>query len=178
MFSMRFYQPSVAYPGCLSRIRIIPSRIADPLSFLPQKIVSKLSEIISELLILDPDFLPIPDPRSRGQKGTGSRIQIRNTVSTYFSDILDLLRSSTTRKDEEEAGVMENVEVDVENVMEDVEDGDEVEDSGDEVLVLEDTTGGQDRESAEVIIYVTVIRFNRVADPDSQNFLLLDPDPH
>jgi hypothetical protein len=25
----------------------------------------------------DPDFLPIPDPESRGQKGTGSRI--RNT---------------------------------------------------------------------------------------------------
>jgi hypothetical protein len=28
----------------------------------------------------DPDFLPIPDPGSRGQKGTGSRIRIRNTV--------------------------------------------------------------------------------------------------
>jgi len=27
----------------------------------------------------DADFLPIPDPGSRGQKGTGSRIQIRNT---------------------------------------------------------------------------------------------------
>ncbi len=27
----------------------------------------------------DPDFLPIPDPGSRGQKGTGSRIRIRNT---------------------------------------------------------------------------------------------------
>ncbi len=27
----------------------------------------------------DPDFLPIPDPVSRGQKGTGSRIRIRNT---------------------------------------------------------------------------------------------------
>jgi hypothetical protein len=26
------------------------------------------------------DFLPIPDPGSRGQKGTGSRIRIRNTV--------------------------------------------------------------------------------------------------
>ncbi len=32
--------------------------------------------------ILDPvaDFLPILDPRSRGQKGTGSRIRIRNTA--------------------------------------------------------------------------------------------------
>jgi hypothetical protein len=28
----------------------------------------------------DPDLLPIPDPGSRGQKGTGSRIRIRNTV--------------------------------------------------------------------------------------------------
>jgi hypothetical protein len=35
------------------------------------------------LVIPDPDadfkFLPIPDPGSRGQKGTGSRIRIRNT---------------------------------------------------------------------------------------------------
>jgi hypothetical protein len=31
------------------------------------------------LLIPDPDFLPIPDPGSRGPKGTGSRIRIRNT---------------------------------------------------------------------------------------------------
>jgi len=28
----------------------------------------------------DPDCLPIPDPGSRGQKGTGSRILIRNTT--------------------------------------------------------------------------------------------------
>jgi hypothetical protein len=28
----------------------------------------------------DPDFLSIPDPGSRGKKGTGSRIRIRNTV--------------------------------------------------------------------------------------------------
>jgi hypothetical protein len=27
----------------------------------------------------DPDFLPIPYPGSRGQKGTGSRVRIRNT---------------------------------------------------------------------------------------------------
>ncbi len=34
----------------------------------------------SGLFIPDPDadFLPIPDPRSRGQKGTGSLIRIRN----------------------------------------------------------------------------------------------------
>jgi hypothetical protein len=71
-------------------------------------------------------------------------------LSTYFSDILDLLRSSTTRKGEEEAAVVENV---VENVEVDKEE----EDSEDEVLVLENTTGGQDSKSAEVIIYVTVI---------------------
>ncbi len=28
----------------------------------------------------DPDFLPFPDPGARGQKGTGSRIRIRNTA--------------------------------------------------------------------------------------------------
>ncbi len=65
--------------------------------------------------------------------------------------------------------------------MENVEDGVEViveEDSGDEVLVLEDTTEGQDRESAEVIIYVTVVRLSRVADPDPHNFWKLDPDSY
>jgi hypothetical protein len=29
----------------------------------------------------DPDFLPIPDPGSRGQKGTGSRIRIHHTAN-------------------------------------------------------------------------------------------------
>jgi hypothetical protein len=44
--------------------------------------VSKHSEIWSGLFIPDPgpNFLPIPDPCSRGQKGTGSRIRIRNTA--------------------------------------------------------------------------------------------------
>ncbi len=32
----------------------------------------------------DPGFLPISDPGSRNQKGTGSWIRIRNTVSTVF----------------------------------------------------------------------------------------------
>jgi hypothetical protein len=37
------------------------------------------------LFIPDPDldFSPIPDPGSRGQKGTGSRIRIRNTVKMH-----------------------------------------------------------------------------------------------
>jgi hypothetical protein len=79
-------------------------------------------------------------------------------LSPYFSDILDLQRSPTTRKDEEEAGVVENVE----NYMEDSED---------EVLVLEDTTGGQDSERAEVIMYLTLSRLSRVAYPDPGYFL-------
>ncbi len=59
-----------------SRIRI---RIKELKYFNPKKLF--LSEIWSELFIpyQDLDFLPIPDPRSRGQKGTGSRIWIRNT---------------------------------------------------------------------------------------------------
>jgi hypothetical protein len=43
----------------------------------------------------DADFLPIPDPGSRGPKGTGSRIRIRNTVG-FYGDINRLL--STQRK--------------------------------------------------------------------------------
>ncbi len=140
---MRFYQLSVADPGCPGS-EFFPPRIPDPNIFHPGSASKNLSIFTPKMVsnLPDPDSLPIPDPGSRGHKGTGYRIQIRNTVSIYFSDILDLLKSSTTRKDEEEAVVVENVE----------------EDSEDEVLVLEDTTGGQDGESAEVIIYVTVIR--------------------
>ncbi len=59
-----------------------PYRIPDPhqrFKYLTQKNVSKLSERWSWLFIPDPvpDFLPIPDPGSRSQKGIGSRI--RNT---------------------------------------------------------------------------------------------------
>ncbi len=97
---------SVADPGCFSRIPNPNFSILDPdpgsrvkkipdpgsgcasknLSILTQKIVSKLSEIRSWLFIPDPDpgsviliFYPsrIPDPGSRGQKGTAPRI--RNT---------------------------------------------------------------------------------------------------
>jgi hypothetical protein len=85
------------YPGS----EFFPSRIQDQknswipgsrsgsaskiLSILTQKIVSKLSEIWSKIFIPDPDpdpnldFLHILDPGSRGQKGTGSRVRIRNT---------------------------------------------------------------------------------------------------
>ncbi len=78
-------------------------RILDPDSYphriLTQKIVSRLSEIWSKIIIPDPSpgswFLPIQDPESRGQKGTGSRI--RNTAyNAYgiiweFSFTLDIL---------------------------------------------------------------------------------------
>jgi hypothetical protein len=81
---------SVAGPGCLSRIpdptffhpgsRI---RIKEFKYFNPKKWFlrsRKYDPGCSSLTPdLDADFLPIPDPGSRGQKGTGSRIRIRNT---------------------------------------------------------------------------------------------------
>ncbi len=54
-----------------------------------QKIVNKLSKnmglgsVVSA--IRDPEN-SIPDPRSRGQKGTGSRIRIRNTAKKVMRD--------------------------------------------------------------------------------------------
>jgi len=62
------------------------------LSIFTQKIVSKLSETWSGLFIPDPDFLPIPDHRSRGPKGTRSRIRIRHTGSRSLN-----LRSQASR---------------------------------------------------------------------------------
>jgi hypothetical protein len=57
-------------------IRAIFQRIVE---LFPQKIVSKLSKI----WVWDPRSgirkKPILDPGSRGQKGSGSRIRIRNT---------------------------------------------------------------------------------------------------
>jgi hypothetical protein len=56
------------------------------IEFFTQKIVTKLSkkwvwDPRPAIRIRDPGKKPIPDPGSRGQKGTGpeSRIQIRNT---------------------------------------------------------------------------------------------------
>ncbi len=82
---------SVADPGCLSRIpdptffqpgsRI---RIKEFKYFNPKKwfLSSRKYDPGCSSRIPDPDadFLPIPDPGSRGQKGTWSRIWIRNTV--------------------------------------------------------------------------------------------------
>jgi hypothetical protein len=64
--------------------------IEENLSILTRKTVAKLSKIWSGLFIPDPDpdFLPIPDPGSRGQKGTGSRIWIPNTgISSCLLEI-------------------------------------------------------------------------------------------
>ncbi len=82
------------YPG--SRIRLFsipnpgselsPSRIPDPHQSIltpkkPKKwfLSSRKYDPGCSYRIPDADFLPIPDPGSRGQKGTGSRIRIRNT---------------------------------------------------------------------------------------------------
>ncbi len=81
---------SVADPGGLSRIRLFPSRIPDPNFFHPgARILIKEFKYFNPTKWFlnfrkydpDPDFLPIPDPRCRGQKGTGSRI--RNTAYNY-----------------------------------------------------------------------------------------------
>jgi hypothetical protein len=86
---------SVADPGCLSRIRFFPSRILDPNFSIPVP-----GSAYKNLSILTPKngfyalgnmiglFIPDPDPNfthpgSRGQKGTGSRIWIRNTGKKY-----------------------------------------------------------------------------------------------
>jgi hypothetical protein len=79
--------PNFFHPG--SRVKMIPDPVSGSaskkLSILTQKTVSKLAEIWSRLFIPDPDpdFLPIPDPESRGEKGTLSRIRIRNTGKIY-----------------------------------------------------------------------------------------------
>jgi hypothetical protein len=80
------------YPGSRIPIFSIPDpgskRFPDPgseslsakeLKYFNPSNFCKLSDIWSGMFIPDPDlyFLPIPDPRSRGQKGTGSRSQIR-----------------------------------------------------------------------------------------------------
>jgi hypothetical protein len=89
-FSWPYPEFSVADPGCLSRIRLfsIPdpgselflSRIPD---FNPKKLFLSFMKhdpgCSSRIPDPDPDFLPFPDPGSRGQKGTGSGIRIRHT---------------------------------------------------------------------------------------------------
>ncbi len=84
------FTPAPHFSTNLSRIRLFsipdpnffhPGSTKKNLSILTQKIVFKLTEIWCGLFIPDGDFLP--NPGSRGQKGTGSRIWIRNPAASY-----------------------------------------------------------------------------------------------
>ena len=88
-FPSRIPDPNCLYPG--SRIRIKEFKFITQKRFLS----SRKYEPGWSSRILDPDadFLPIPDPGSRGQKGNRSRIWIRNIdtirvqVQVFFSEI-------------------------------------------------------------------------------------------
>ncbi len=75
--------PTVSIPDPGSRIRIKEFKCYNPKK--PKKwfISSRKNDpgCLSRIPDPDADFLPIPDPGSRGQKGTGSQIRIRNTES-------------------------------------------------------------------------------------------------
>ncbi len=72
------------FQGCLYHL-VEPARILEGnhqvwvSGYLLNYFFSTLMEETNLFVSLDPDFLPIPDPGSRGQNGTGSRIRIRNT---------------------------------------------------------------------------------------------------
>ncbi len=101
LYPINITSTSVADPGCLSRIRLFS--IADPTFFHPGSTSKNLIILTQKKWFLssrkydpgcssrisdpDPDFLPIPNPGSRGQKGTGSRIRVRNTDSTVVLTI-------------------------------------------------------------------------------------------
>ncbi len=87
MLRIRDVYPGIQDPTYLSRIRTvsIPDSGSKILSIgTPKKwfLSSRKYDPGCSSRILDPhaDFLPIPDLGSRGQKGTGSRIRIRNTA--------------------------------------------------------------------------------------------------
>ncbi len=61
------------------------------LSFYPKNWHQALKNMGFGSEIRDPDK-PIPDPGSRGQKGTGSRIRIRNTGKKYSITIKKYFR--------------------------------------------------------------------------------------
>ncbi len=104
LFLILFF--SVADPGCLSRIWIFPIPDPDSNVFHPGSRIrnkefkyfnlnnfSKLSEIWSGLFIPDPDhnfFKFIPNPGSRGQKGTGCRIPDPHTQHCFLSGMNQL----------------------------------------------------------------------------------------
>ena len=79
-----FFPSRIPVPNCLhpgSRIRIKEFKYFNPKK--PKKCLISFRKYdpgcSSRIPDPDADFLPIPDPGSRGQKGTGSRIRIRNT---------------------------------------------------------------------------------------------------
>jgi hypothetical protein len=60
----------------------------------------KFFKMLSNIWVWDPgsgkNLFRIPDPGSRGQKGTGSRIRIRNTGPSYMNrQLLKYLTGST-----------------------------------------------------------------------------------
>ncbi len=72
-FPSRIPDPTFFHPG--SRIRIKEFKYFNPSKWF---LSSKKYDLGCSSRILF--FLPIPDPGSRGQKGTGARIRIRNSV--------------------------------------------------------------------------------------------------
>ncbi len=78
-FPSRIPDPNCLHPG--SRIRIKEFKYFNPKKNKKKFLSSRKYDPGCSSRIPDPDaeFLPIPDPGSRGQKGTGSRIRIRNT---------------------------------------------------------------------------------------------------
>ncbi len=76
LFPSRIPDPNCHRPG--SRIRIEEFKYFNPKN---RFLSSRKYDPGCSSRIPDPDadFLPIPDPGSRSQKGTGSRIRIRNT---------------------------------------------------------------------------------------------------
>ncbi len=97
---------SVADPGCLSLIRIfsIPDRnlfnpgsrirIKELQYFSPKKKVSKHSEIWPGLFFYPGSWF-FTHPGSRGQKGSGSRIRLRNTANNLLAATLKIKRILT-----------------------------------------------------------------------------------
>ncbi len=81
-----FLDPNFFHSGSAEK-NLIKYRV-----FKPKKMILKISEIWSGFYIPDPgdDCLPISDSESGGQKGTGSRIRIRNTAKNNceFAPIL------------------------------------------------------------------------------------------
>jgi hypothetical protein len=97
-FPSRVLDPNFFHPG--SRIRNKEFKCFNPKKWFVSSRKYDLG-CSSRIPDPDPDFLPIPDPGSRGQKGTGSRIRIRNTDnrSTYkkLHTFLKLLEEEFTK---------------------------------------------------------------------------------